>query len=103
MSSIFDASIQPSLPSAIRISFHSFIEESVISTFVPSCRINRSVPFFEGVLFTCTAGDITIAPVRLTSWSFCCQAKMLDTAKSISMRSAPKNHVFCIHTLDMKR
>ena len=47
--------IHPTFPSSISISFQS-PNLLLIETFVPSCRINKSVPLASGELFTVTVG-----------------------------------------------
>ena len=55
--------IHPTFPSSISISFQS-PNLLLIETFVPSCRINKSVPLASGELFTVTVGANTIALFR---------------------------------------
>ena len=56
--------IHPTFPSSISISFQS-PNLLLIETFVPSCRINKSVPLASGELFTVTVGANTIALFRV--------------------------------------
>ena len=68
--------IHPTFPSSISISFQS-PNLLLIETFVPSCRINKSVPLASGELFTVTVGANTIALFRFISSSFWLPAKIL--------------------------
>ena len=54
------AGTQPLLPSDNLISSHS-PTRSVTSTFVPSCRIKRSLPLSSGELLPLTCGEKIIA------------------------------------------
>ena len=58
-------------------------------TFVPSCRINKSVPLASGELFTVTVGANTIALFRFTSSSFWFPAKIL--AKMTNTKNTSPN------------
>ncbi len=66
-----EAGTHPTLPSSKRISFHSRMELSLISTLRPSCRMNKLVPLSLGVLRTVTLGANTIAFVTFNSSFFC--------------------------------
>ena len=91
---IAKAGTHPTIPSSSRISFHSFIELSLTLTFLPSWRINKLVPLSLGVLRTVTLGFITIASLRLTKCSFCCEAKRLEQTVTISKMIPDMNPIF---------
>lgn len=65
ITSIEEEGTHPTLPSSKRISFHSRMLLSLISTLRPSCRTKRLVPLSLGVLRTVTLGDKIIASLRL--------------------------------------
>ncbi len=94
ITSIAEAGTHPTFPSSSRISFHSFIELSLTLTFLPSWRINKLVPLSLGVLRTVTLGFITIASLRLTKCSFCCEAKRLEQTVTISKMIPDMNPIF---------
>ena len=68
--------IHPTFPSSISISFQS-PNLLLIETFVPSCRINKSVPLCIGRTFHCHCRANTIALFRFISSSFWLPAKIL--------------------------
>ena len=99
MTSIEEALTHPTFPSSRRISFHSFIELSMISTRVPSWSTKRSVPDSSGVLFTTTEESMTTAPERSYKSRCCIHANTLANTTTSNISTAPKKPTFFNDTL----